>query len=108
MAAVPKIDFVDEHERQLFAEATLAEDVRAFLSTHPVGRYLHHRAKQQLRQAEIEALAVDPDSWSWLRSRTKLRQIRQRADVARAFMTWLSEAIVNGDNAATELDDYRK
>ena len=102
------MDFVDQHERELFAAAHLAEDVRNFLSGHPVGKYLHHRAKQQIRQAEVDALEVNPDGWSWLRSRSKLREIRQRAEVARAFINWLSEAIVDGDNAARELEDYRR
>ena len=100
--------FVDERERELFAAATLGEEVRTFLLVHPVGKYLHHRAKQQLQQAEIDALAVDPDAWPRFRSRNKLRAIRQRADVARAFMSWLAEAIVDGDNSGRELDDYRK
>ena len=101
------VEFVDEKERELFGEAILAEDVRTFLRSHPVGKYLHHRAKLEIRQAETDALAVDPDGWSWLRSRTKLRKIRQRADVARSFMAWLSEAIINGDHAATQLEEYR-
>lgn len=101
--------FVDDRERELFAAALLSEKVRVFLLNDPVGRYLHHRAKQQIGQAEIDALMVDPDGWrGWFHSRRKLRQIRQRAEVARAFINWLAEAIVDGDNAARELDDYRR
>jgi hypothetical protein len=102
------LEFVDETERQLFGEAVLAEDVRTFLRSHPVGQYLHHRAKIDIEQAQVEALEVDPDGWSWFRSRSKLRKIRMRAAVARSFMAWLSEAIINGDNAASQLEEYRR
>lgn len=109
MAAEREVKFVDERERELFAAAMLAEDVRQFLLTHPVGRLLHHRAKQQIKQAEVDALEVDPDGWGgWFRARGKLRQVRQRAEVARVFINWLSEAILDGDNALRELEDYRK
>jgi hypothetical protein len=108
MPADQDVSFVDERERELFATASLGEDVREFLLVHPVGKYLHHRAKQQLQQAEVDALTIDPDAWPAFRGRNKLRAIRQRADVARAFMTWMAEAIVDGDNAGRELNEYRK
>jgi hypothetical protein len=101
------VEFVDETERALFAEAILGEDIRKFLSTDPVGQYLHHRAKLEIQRAQIDALEVDPDGFSWLRSRAKLRKIRARADAARMLMAWLSEAIINGDSAATQLEEYR-
>lgn len=103
------IDFVDERERELFAAAMMSEKCRQFLLSDPVGQYLHHRAKQQIAQAEIDALAVDPDGWrGWLYAKRKLRITRQRADVARCFINWLAEAIVDGDNAGRELDEYRQ
>jgi len=102
------IEFIDEKERELFGAAVLAEDVRAFLRSHPVGRYLHHRAKLEIEQAKEDALKVDPDGWSWLRGRTKLRQIRQRADVAKAFINWLADALIDGDQAAAQLENYRE
>lgn len=108
MADEQGLQFVDETERELFAAARLGEEARAFLSSHPVGRYLHHRAKQMVAQAEVDALDVDPDGWSWFRARTKLRQIRQRAAVARAFINFIADAIVDGNDAARQLDEYRK
>lgn len=104
-----ELSFVDAQERELFQEAMLGEAVRKFLTDDPVGQYLHHRAKQQIAQAEVDALAVDPDGFrGWFQSRRKLRQIRQRAATARALIDFLAEAISNGRNAERELDDYRQ
>lgn len=102
-----EISFVDETERELFAVAKLGEDVRAFLMQHPVGRYLHHRAKLEVETCRTEALEVDLDAWPLFRGRNKLRKIQQRRDVATAFINWLADAIVNGDQAAKELEEYR-
>lgn len=100
--------FQDEKEREIFAVAELGERIRTFLLADPVGRYLHHRAKAQLLQAEIDAAEVDVDGLrGWFFARRKLRAIRQRRAVAQAFINWLSEAIIDGDNAAKELEDYR-
>jgi hypothetical protein len=101
------IKFLDERERDIFEIARLGEDVRAFLQSHRVGQYLHHRAKQMLQQAEVDALAVDANAWPYFRGRDKLRKIRQRADVAQAFIDWMADAITSGDQAARELDEYR-
>jgi hypothetical protein len=101
------ISFVDEGERELFAVAKLGEDVRAFLTQHSVGRYLHHRAKMEIERCREEALNVDCDAWPRFRGRNKLRKIQQRRDVATAFIDWLADAIVNGDQAAKELEEYR-
>lgn len=109
MAAVKqKIQFVDEKERELFAAVILGEDAREFLTT-PVGRYLHHRAKAQVQQAEIDALSVPIDGLrGWLYARRKLRIIHQRAAVARLFINWLGDAIVDANNAEAALREYRE
>jgi hypothetical protein len=103
----PAVEFVDNREKDLFEIARRGEAVRAFLQSNSVGQLLHARAKEMIRQAEQDALEVDPDGWSWFRSRTKLRQIRQRATIARLFINWLGEAILEGDQASGELEDYR-
>lgn len=101
------VEFIDDKERELYGAAVLGEDVRTFLRSHPVGQYLHHRAKLEIEQAQVDALAVDPDGFSWFRSRNKLRKIRERAAVARTLMAWLAEAIMDGNNAASQLEEYR-
>ncbi len=103
------INFVDAKERELFQEALLGDAVRKFLTEDPVGQYLHHRAKQLVAQAEVDALAVDPDGFrGWFQSRRKLRVIRQRAALGKAIIDVLAEAIANGRNAERELDEYRQ
>jgi hypothetical protein len=103
------VQFVDEREKQIFDRAKRGEDVRAFLSTHPVGVLLHQRAKQLIADARVEALEVDPDTFrGWLFGRRKLRQIRQKAAIGTAFIDWMAEAILDGDAATKELEEYRE
>lgn len=103
------LTFRDETERELFATALLGEQVITFFKTDPVGQYLHERAKLMIKQAEVDALEVDPDGWrGWLSARRKLRVIRQRAQVARMFINFLADAINDGRNAEGVLAEYRK
>lgn len=103
-----KIDFVDEREQELFASFQLGEDVLRFCKEDPVGIYLHHRIKQTIQQAEVDALKVDPDGWrGWFFGRAKLRALRQRAQAARLLNDWLADAILDGRRAETELETYR-
>lgn len=105
MAARPKtIDFRSEEERQLFQVAELGERVRFFLTT-PVGDYLHRRCKQVILQCEADALQVDPDGWrGWLFGRSKLRQLRMRAEAARMVINFLGEALLDGNAAARAIE----
>jgi hypothetical protein len=94
------VDIRSEQERLQFEIAALGEHVRFFLTT-PVGQYLKRRAETVIQQCEVDALAVDVDTWrGWFFARAKLRKIRQRADAARLLINFLGEAIVDG-NAAT-------
>ena len=102
------VKFVDERERDLFEIAVLGEKAVLFFRSDPVGQYLHHRAKLMIQQAEVDALKIDPDGWrGWLYGRRKLRVARQQAQVARSFINWIADAIIDGRNAEKELDEYR-
>lgn len=101
------IDFVDERERLLFARAYLGDEVRSFLGSE-VGRYLHGRAKRQLEQAKEDSLSVDTERWWGIPGRRKLRKIQQQANLAKMFMSYMADAIIDGNHATTELDEYRK
>ena len=84
----------------------LGEKARQFLLNDPVGQYLHERAKIMIRQAEVDALEVDPDGWrGWFHGKRRLRKIRNNAAVARLFINFMGDAIVEGDAAERELLD---
>lgn len=98
------VDFVDEKERELFARAQLGTAARDFLETD-LGRYLHGRAQKEIEQAQVDALECNVGTW-W--GRRKLKNLQNKAGVARQFLKWIVEAIQDGDVAYQELSDYRK
>jgi hypothetical protein len=94
------IEFIDETERQAFARARLGSDVVDFLHSSS-GRYLHGRAKLQIEQAREDALNCNPYT-PW--GRRKWKKIQHDAAVARAFVQWCADAIVDGNHAEQELN----
>lgn len=104
-----EIEFIDAKERELFARASLAQDVRDFLESN-TGRYLHGRARAELERCQVEALECDPGFgvFRWGRGRRKLLALRQDAAVARRFIQWCAEALMDGDVAYQELKEHRK
>ena len=56
---LPNVEFVNEQERQYFAEAVLGEEVRQFLQSD-VGRYLHGRAKGEYDRCRDKMFDLDP------------------------------------------------
>ena len=101
------VEFVDEREREIFARADLGESVRAFLQSD-TGRYLHGRCKIMFEQAKEDSLEVDTERWWGIPGRRKLRKIQQQAEIARTVMKFLADAIIDGDHATTELNEYRQ
>ena len=95
------LDFVDQNERRHFAQAQLGEQVREFLCS-PAGRYLHGRAKMELQEVKDKALECNPYSFF---GRRKLKKIQHQAGIARAFMTWCSDAITDGEFSYRELEE---
>lgn len=98
------VEFISEQEREYFAEAHLGEQVRDFLVS-PVGRYLHGRAKQTILDCKDKLADTDPTEKGGI---AKWKAIKQDMANANAFMAWCAEAIVNGDNAANQLEEYRE
>lgn len=97
------INFVDEREREYFAQARMGQDVLDFLRS-PAGKYLHGCARQEVELLRDELEKVNPDSiWG----RRKLRRLQKRAKAARYFMTWCAEAIQVGEMAYRQLEEYR-
>lgn len=101
------VEFVDEAEREIFARAELGEHVRAFLLSN-TGRYIHGRCKIQLEQAKEDMLTIDTERWWGIPGRRRMRKLQQQAEIARTIMKFLADAIVDGNHATVELDEYRK
>ncbi len=98
------VEFISEQEREYFAEAHLGEQVRDFL-VGPVGRYLHGRAKQVIQDGKDKLADLDPTVKGGI---AQWKAIKQDMANAESFIQWCAEAIVNGDNAAKQLEEYRE
>lgn len=107
MATIDEIEFVDERERELFARSLLNEQVRQFLTSN-VGRYLHGRARADLEECQVKALDCDPAGLWGYWGRRKLRALQLKANCAQRFMSYLADAINDGEQALSELEEYRK
>lgn len=97
------IEFVNEQERQYFAEAMVGEDVTSFLNS-TVGMYLHGRAKQVYQESVREMFNIDPYTPEGKKAHTR---IKREAWCAENFMKWCADAIIEGRQAAVQLENYR-
>ena len=97
------IEFIDAQERQYFAEAHLGHETVDFLRS-PVGRLLHGRAKQEVEQAQVAMMDINPTT---RRGFKKFKKIQETAQQAKWFMQWCAETIEQGNAAATQIDFYR-
>jgi hypothetical protein len=98
------VHFVSEQEREYFAEAHLGETVRSFLVSS-TGRFLHGRAKGVIAEGKDKLADLDPTTPEGV---AEWKAIKQDMANAESFMQWCAEAIVNGDNAASQLEEYRE
>lgn len=98
------IEFVSEQEQQFFAEAMLGDEVRDFLNS-TTGRFLHGRAKIVRDKCVSELFELDPYTPEGKREFEKLKR---EASIAEYFMQWCAEAIINGNNAESQLSEYRR
>lgn len=107
MAADPTqlshIEFINDQERQYFAEAMVGEEVTGFLNT-TTGIYLHGRAKQVYNTCIKEMFDIDPYTQDGKREHAR---IKLEAWCAQRFMQWCADAIIEGQQAAVLLENYR-
>ncbi len=101
---INSVEFVDQRERLFFAKAQLGEQARSFLRS-PIGRYLHGRAKELADEAREEALDIHP--WTPF-TRRKLAKVREKSAHASHFISWCADIITEGDQALTQLEEYRE
>jgi hypothetical protein len=97
------VTFVDQKERLYFAQAKLGIDVYDFLNG-TTGRYLHGCAKQEVEAYRDALEECNPHS---LFGRRKIARLQKKAEAARMFMRWCSDAIQEGNSASHELENYR-
>lgn len=104
MADPTQLEFINDQEREFFAEAVLGEEVRQFLASS-TGRYLHGCAKQEYDRCRDEMFDIDPYTPEGKREYLKLK-----ADAAAAthFLQWCVEAVTRGGQSATMLENYRE
>lgn len=101
---LPQVEFINETEREYFAEAVLGEDVRQFLVS-TTGRYLHGCAKQEYDRCRDLMFEVDPYTPE---GKQEFLRLKRDAAAAAMFMRWCVEAMQRGDQAATMLKNYRE
>jgi len=97
------IEFVNETEREYFAQAMVGEEVAGFLNA-TTGRYLHGRARQVFNECIKEMFDIDPYTPEGKKAHTRLKR---DAWCAENFMKWCADAIIEGRQAATQLETYR-
>ena len=101
MAADPtQLRFINEAERQYFAEAVIGEETRQFLVSS-VGEFLHGCARAEYDRCRDKMFDIDPYTPEGKRAYMKFKA---DAWAASHFMQWCAEAIQNGDNAAAMLE----
>lgn len=98
------IQFIDENEREYFAEAVVGQEMQEFL-TSQVGQYLHGCAKQEYDRCRDEMFDTDP--WT-PEGKQKFLQLKADAAAAAHFMRWCAEAITRGQQAEFMLANYRE
>jgi len=105
MAADPtQLKFINEAERQFFAEAVIGEETRQFLVSQ-TGRYLHGCAKQEFERCRAEMFEFDPYTPE---GKKRYQQLKADAWAAQHFMQWCVETMQKGDNATTMLKTMRE
>ena len=100
MAELQHLEFISDQERIYFEQAKLGEDVIQWLNG-PVGRYLHGVAKQEIEELRDALEACNPES---IFGRRKIRRLQKKAQAARYFMQWCTEAIQEAEYAFKQLD----
>lgn len=100
---ISHLSFVDEQEKQYFAEAVVGQEMLDFLNS-TTGQFLHGCAKQVKQECVAKMFELDPYS---AKGKKEHERIKREAWCAQHFMKWCAEAIQTGRDAETLLNDYR-
>ena len=104
MADPTQLEFINDSEEQYFAEAVIGEEVRQFLSSS-VGRFLHGCAKAQYDKCRDKIFDIDLYTAEGKREYEKLKM---DAWAASHFMQWCVQAMQQGNEAETMLNEIRE
>jgi hypothetical protein len=97
------IEFINDQEKQYFAEAMVGEEVLNFLNS-TTGMYLHGRAKKVYQKCITEMFELDPYTAQGKKAHAR---IQKEAWCAEQFIKWCSDAIIQGQQSDTLLRNYR-
>jgi len=95
------IEFINERQRVLFAEARFGELVKDFLMSD-VGRYLHGRSKVTVDNAMKKMLDLDANADDFAK---QFKDLQEEAYHAEHFMKWLADALTDAELAAQNLEN---
>ena len=95
------IHFINERQRELFAEARFGQQVEDFLRTD-IGRYLHGCASQDVNIAMQNMADIRPGDPKF---RSKFSKEKFDYEVALKFIVWLGQAIERGSKAEYMLNE---
>ncbi len=108
MAADPtqleNVEFINDAERQFFAEAVIGLEVKTFL-TSQVGQLLHGCAKAEYDRCRDKMFDLDPYT---AKGKQDYLKLKANAWAASHFMQWCTEAMHRGNEAEAMLNDSRE
>lgn len=88
----------------LKAEKELGEEIAKFLQTD-IGKYLDGCTSQDIESAKDDLLELDPHKYTSLTElQNAMAGIQKRARTAESLRQYLSEAILNGNQAEHQLE----
>lgn len=80
-------------------QAVFGEEVRRFLVEDRIGRYITAKAAEEVMNGLEQLKDVDPDD------ARAIRAIQTKIRVAESVVSWLAEAVDNGERAQQILED---
>lgn len=87
----------DQHDQELLRVAGFGMDVEKFMRSE-LGRYLQRRAQDDISRAQDALLTVDPEDAK------AVRALQNEAAVAERVLSWLGEAVTQGEQAARQFE----
>ena len=105
MSADPtELEFINDQERQYFAEAVIGVDIREFLASS-TGRFLRGCAEAEYNKARDRMFEINPYTPT---GKQEYEQLKADAWAASHFTIWCVEAMQRGNESETMLKQMRQ